>query len=396
MRQDRWLLPEGIEELLPAEAWRQEQMRRRVLDLFDTWGYELVVPPLIEYLEALLTGVGEQLDLQTFKLTDQISGRLMGIRPDMTPQAARIDAHYLKREVPTRLCYLGIVLHTRPDEFAGSREPLQMGAELFGHRGAASDVEILRLMLATLDLIGAPAVHVELGHVGVFRGLVADAGLETNQVCELFDALQRKARSEVQAILQAWSLPAKHKQALLALLDLNGGSEVLAHAQQHYAKSAAAVRQALDELQQVVELMGQYVPQQVLNFDFAELSGYDYYTGVRFAAYLPGHGRAVAKGGRYDGIGRSFGRDRPATGFSADLRQLLKLLPTEVPPVPGILAPQGHDSALLQAISKLRAQGERVIMALPDDQASPAVLSCDRCLRREGDAWVVQAINDNE
>ena len=389
---DRWLLPEGIEEVLPADAWRQERMRRRVLDLFRSWGYELVRPPLIEYLESLLTGLGQELDLQTFKITDQLSGRMMGIRPDMTPQAARIDAHYLKREGPVRLCYLAPVLRTRPDEFAGSREPLQLGAELFGHSGAESDVEILSLMVTTLDLLGLKTLHIDLGHVGVFRGLAAEAGLDAAQEAELFSALQRKARSDIEILLQAWQVGAAQKDRLLMLVELNGDDAVLPQAEALFAEASEPVRQALADLRAVFELARRKRPGLALNFDLAELSGYGYHTGVVFSAFVPGHGRAVAKGGRYDGIGKAFGRDRAATGFSSDLRQLLGLVPATPESATGILAPYDDDPGLLAEIQRLRESGERVVVRLPGVSGSAADTGCDRALVRRDGAWMVNKV----
>lgn len=388
---DRWLLPEGVEEMLPDEARRFEAMRRRVLDLFDSWGYELVMPPLIEYLESLLTGVSQDLDLQTFKVTDRQTGRLMGIRPDMTPQAARIDAHYLKREVPVRLCYAASVLHTRPDEFGGSREPIQVGAELFGHGWPESDAEILNLMIATLRLIGIGEAHFDLGHVGVFRGLAAQAKLNAGLEAELFEALQRKARNEVEQLLDANKVAASSREMLLALLDLAGGAEVLADARKRLKAAPASVLRALDNLQKVVQFAAAQPNAPALHFDLAELSGYHYYTGVVFSAFVPGHGRAVAKGGRYDGIGRAFGRDRAATGFGADLRQLLKLAPNADVRCSGILAPYGDDAELLKEISRLRASGERVVVRLPGGNKMPASgLGCDRELVKKSGRWSVE------
>ncbi len=389
---DRWLLPEGIEEILPAEARRFESMRRRILDLFSSWGYELVMPPLIEYLESLLTGVGKDMDLQTFKLTDQLTGRMMGVRPDMTPQAARIDTHYLKRNTPVRLCYLGSVLRTRPDEFAGSREPLQLGAELFGHAGPESDAEVLSLMIATLELSGIEDTHIDLGHVGVFRGLAAQAKLDAEQEIELFDALQRKARSQAESLLSDYGATAKAKEMLLALLDLSGEAEVLDQARRLFKTAPKTVHDALDNLQSVSTLVGRQLPEVGLYFDLAELSGYHYYTGTVFSAFVPGHGRAIAKGGRYDGIGKSFGRDRAATGFGADLRQLLKFSKRQEKEIFGILAPHEDDAQLRQEIARLRTRGERVVSQLPGDKAGAADLGCDRKLARKGDRWVVEKI----
>jgi len=389
---DRWLLPDGIEELLPADARRAERSRRAILDLFASWGYELVMPPLIEYLESLLTGVSAEMDLQTFKLTDQVTGRLMGVRADMTPQAARIDAHFLKRETPVRLCYIGSVLRTRPDEFAGSREPLQIGAELFGYGGEAADAEILHLMIETLQLAGFSDLHVDLGHVGVYRGLAAYAKLSAQQETDLFDALQRKSAGDVRAELAKADANADAKGMIAALLEFAGGAEVMSQARAKLAKAPAAVGQALDQLQAVAERVARGTGGLPLYFDLAELSGYHYYTGVVFSAFMPGHGRAIAKGGRYDGIGRSFGRDRAATGFGADLRELLRFAPAARDTTGGILAPAEDDAALRDEVARLRTGGERVVMALPKDGANGSDLGCDRALVRDGKRWIVKKI----
>ncbi len=389
---DRWLLPEGVDELLPAEARRVEEMRRRLLDLFATWGYELVMPPLIEYLDSLLTGAGRDLDLQTFKLTDQLTGRLMGIRPDMTPQAARIDAHYLKRNAPVRLCYTGSVLRTRPEEFGGSREPLQLGAELYGHAGSDADAEMLSLMIEALRVAELREPHIDLGHVGVFRGLATQAGMSAEQEAELFDALQRKARNEVDGLLAVSDVSAALKRQLAGLLDLNGGQEVLAAARERLQDAPAAVTRALDDLEAVATRGARRAGAPALCFDLAELSGYHYYTGVVFSAFVPGHGRAVARGGRYDGIGRAFGRDRAATGFGADLRQWLRLSSAAAAPLTGILAPDGPDFLLADEVARLRAAGERVVMRLAGDKSAAAEFGCDRQLINQNGRWVVQPI----
>lgn len=389
---DRWLLPEGIEETLPAEARRLEATRRAVLDLFDRWGYALVMPPLIEYLDALLTGVGRDMDLQTFKVTDQLSGRLMGIRADMTPQAARIDAHYLKRAHAARLCYLGPVLHTRPDELAGSREPLQLGAELFGHRGPESDAEVLSLMLATLALTGIRRPHIDLAHVGVFGALVTRAGLDPDRKEELLDAVERRARSEVEALLSAWSAAPAHRRWIVALLELNGDGDVIARARAIYAEVPEALA-ALDNLEAIALEVRRQAPETALHFDLAELGGYHYYTGAMFSAFVPGQGRAVAKGGRYDGIGRAFGRDRAATGFSADLRRLVKVGSEPSGGVTGILAPAQGDPALIAEIARLRAAGERVVRRLPGDEGAAADFDCDRRLVGKNGQWRVEPID---
>ncbi len=387
---DRWLLPEGIEEILPAEALRLEAMRRRLLDLFFGCGYELVMPPMIEYLESLLTGTGRDLDLQTFKLTDQLSGRMMGVRADMTPQAARIDAHFLKREVPVRLCYVGTVLHTRPDEFAGSRELLQVGAELFGHPGPESDIEIIGLMLTALQSVGLEQVHMDLGHVGVFRELASAARLSAELESDLFDALQRKSAPEIVSLLGQSDITAEMRSNLVALVELNGGEEVFAQARAQFGGAPAAVRQALDTLQVVADATRVAHPALPLYFDLAELRGYQYYTGVVFSAFVPGQGHAVAQGGRYDGIGRAFGRARSATGFSADLRLLLKLASNAGSAVaPGILAPYGQAAALQERIRALRAAGERVVVCLPGTNTRAADVGCNRELVERNGAWTV-------
>ncbi len=389
---ERWLLPDGIEEILPDEARRLESLRRRLLDRFATWGYELVMPPLIEYLESLLTGSGRDLDLQTFKLTDQRTGRLMGVRPDMTPQAARIDAHYLKRNAPVRLCYAGSVLRTRPDDFQGSREPLQVGAELFGHAGPEADAEILELMIEALTLADIRELHIDLGHGGIFRALAAQAKLDADIEAELFTALQRKARSDVDALLDGCDAPAAVKRMLAGLLDLSGGQEVLAQARTQLKGAPTTVSQALAELETVAARVARRPGMPTLYFDLAELSGYRYYTGVVFSAFVPGHGRAIARGGRYDGIGKSFGRARAATGFGADLRQWLKLSAAAPAPLTGILAPDSDDAILLQQVADLRARGERVVMWLPGEKSSAAELGCNRMLAKQGGRWIVETI----
>lgn len=392
MKSNRWLLPEGIEEALPEQARQLEALRRRLLDLFESWGYDLVMPPFIEYLESLLTGTGNDLDLQTFKLTDQLTGRMMGVRADMTPQVARIDAHHLKTTAPTRLCYNGTVLHTRPGGFAGSRSLLQVGAELFGHGGIESDVEILHLMVETLQQAGVAEIYLDLGHVGVYRGLVVQANLDADQEAILFDALQRKAKPEITDILNDWSLDKAVAEMLTALTELNGDESVLTDARAVLKQSNQSVRDALDNLQQIASLLQQRLPDLKLHFDMAELRGYHYHTGAVFAAYVPGRGQAIAQGGRYDGIGRAFGLSRPATGFSTDLRILALLTQQKIGGKPGILAPADGDATLHAAIEKLRAAGERVIIELPDQQGDAKALGCNRRLVKNKKGWEVKSL----
>lgn len=389
---DRWLLPEGIEELLPHEAAHLEELRRRLLDLFRSWGYELIEPPLIEYLESLLIGSDEDLDLQTFKITDQLTGRLMGVRADMTPQAARIDSHRLKHDVPTRLCYLGAVLRTRPQELGGTRSPLQVGAELYGHSGIESDLEVMSLMAEALRSVGISELHMDLGHVGIFRGLARAAGLSSETEAQLFEALQRKARPEVEAILAAVPMAAAERTRLAALADLNGGHEVLDEAASLLRGASDDVQQAFANLSALALAASRRLPQVRFHFDLAELRGYHYHTGTVFAAFVPGRGQAIAQGGRYDDIGRIFGRARPATGFSADLRALLSLAPERKPALRGIFAPPDEDPALEEQVRALRASGERVVRALPGQQGGAAEMGCDRLLQRQADGWQVVTI----
>lgn len=392
---NRWLLPEGIEEALPPLAERLEICRRQLLDLYHTWGYELVMPPLIEYLESLLIGTGHDLDLQTFKLTDQLNGRLMGVRADMTPQVARIDAHRLNRDVPTRLCYMGTVLHTRPNGFAGSRSPLQVGAELYGHGGADGDVEMIRLMLESFRICGVDGVFLDLGHVGIYRSLAADVALSAEDEARLFDMLQRKAMPEIREFLNGLDMPDDARSRLLALGELNGGPEVLDQARQTLSGAGEAVFRALEVLAGIASAVQQRHPEVVLHVDLSELRGFHYHTGAVFAAYVAGHGQELARGGRYDHIGRVFGRARPATGFSTDLKTLVKLsaVPLSAVAPRGIFAPPGGDAALDHAVQALRARGERVIQGLEGQDGDAERMGCDRVLRRDVDNnWTVTEI----
>ena len=390
---DQWLLPEGIDEVLPPEAWRLEYARRELLDLFSHWGYDLIMPPLIEYLESLLTGTGNDLDLQTFKVTDQLTGRLMGLRADMTPQAARIDAHPLQRSAPTRLCYMGTVLHTRSDGFGGSRSPLQVGAELFGHAGVESDVEIIKLLLELLELLSISELHIDLGHVGIFRGLARDADLSEQQEQELFAALQRKAVPEIDVMLEAYVGDAGQRQRLAALASLNGDRSVLERAREQLAGASEPVLAALENLNAIAALVEQRAGGETLNFDLAELRGYRYQTGMVFAVFVPGCGQEIARGGRYDAIGRVFGRSRPATGFSTDLRELLQLSQRSFADRgSAIFAPAGEDVELLSAVQALRQSGERVVRALPGQEGDATDMGCDRVLVNEKGQWDVKPL----
>ena len=387
---DQWLLPEGIDEVLPTQAWRLECARRELLDLFARWGYDQIMPPLLEYLESLLTGTGNDLDLQTFKVTDQLTGRMMGLRADMTPQAARIDAHPLHRSEPNRLCYMGTVLHTRTDGFGGSRSPLQIGAELFGHDGVESDVEIISLLLESLALLQVSDIHIDLGHVGIFRGLAQDAGLTAQQENDLFDALQRKAVPEIEAML-ADVTDSGARARLASLATLNGDRSILETAQTQLAGAGKPVLAALENLDAIAAKIAQRAGNVVLNFDLAELRGYRYQTGMVFAVFVPGCGQEIARGGRYDAIGKVFGRSRPATGFSTDLKELIQLSGRAFADRRGgILAPQAEDESLYTAVQALRAGGERVVAELPGQAGDAASMGCDRLLVDEDGKWVVK------
>ena len=391
-RDERWLLPEGIEELLPDQAEPLERLRRNLLDLFAAWGYRLVIPPIIEHLESLLVGTGRDLELQTFKLTDQLTGRLLGVRADMTPQVARIDAHRLKGSAPARLCYVGPVLHTRPQGFARTRSPFQVGAELYGHDGIASDAEILQLMVETLAIAGLSSPHIDLGHVGVFRGLAREARLAPEQEQVLFDALQRKAQPEIEAYLASLAISAEQRRMLTALVDLNGDEHVLAEAREALRSAGPAVQQALANLGQIAQLAQRRMPGSALHFDLAELRGYHYQTGVVFAAFVPGHGQEIARGGRYDDIGRAFGGARPATGFSTDLETLIMLAPRQTDQRGAIFAPNVDDAALQAVIADLRRQGQRVCMELPGQSGTAQEMGCDRILVQSDGTWQIKTL----
>ncbi|MCP3869467.1 MAG: ATP phosphoribosyltransferase regulatory subunit [Gammaproteobacteria bacterium] len=393
MSDEHWLLPEGIDEVLPPQALALEGLRRSLLDLYDTWGYELVIPPFIEYLESLLTGTGGDLNLQTFKLTDQITGRTLGIRADITPQAARIDAHQLRRDYPTRLCYLGSTLNSRLEGLAGSRSPLQTGAELYGHAGVEADLEIIDLMLASLQKVGVRGVHLDLGHVGIFRALARQAGLNQRQELALFDALQRKAIPELEALVDSYGLEEIPGLMLISLADLSG-VDALVRAETSLAPAGEEVRDALAELSRVSNQFKQSHPDTPVHFDLAELRGYHYHTGLVFAAFVPQLGQEVARGGRYDDIGKLFGRARPACGFSADLKVLFRLGTSgEDPRESAVFSPWVDDPRLEQRISELRAAGRRVIRGLPGQKGDAREMGCGEVLTLRDDTWIVISVS---
>ncbi|MDZ4140879.1 MAG: ATP phosphoribosyltransferase regulatory subunit [Methylotenera sp.] len=378
-----WLLPEYIEDVLPAEAARIETLRRTLLDLFAVHGYQYVIPPMLEYMESLITGVGHDLDLATFKVVDQLTGRLMGVRADMTPQAARIDAHLLNYQGPTRLCYAGSVLRTKPDGLAQTREPLQVGAELYGHAGVASDIEIQRLLIKALQAIGIAQVHMDFSHVNVFGSLIESSQIDSKLEQALYAALQSKDQSAVAALSQG--LDKTIRDALIHLTTLNGDKTVLAKAAK-VLPATPAIKSALEDLVKVsatLEELGVTV-----SFDLSELRGYHYHSGIVFAAYAQGYKGPIALGGRYDEVGQAFGRARPATGFSLDLRGVVTALPPATP-VMAIFAPADACEALSAKIDALRAEGQVVVQALAGVEENTDELNCDRKLAHYKSGWHV-------
>jgi ATP phosphoribosyltransferase regulatory subunit len=372
LNKNNWILPEGMEGLLPADASRLETMRRELLNLFQSWGYEYVIPPMVEFLDTLLTGTGSELALQTFNVTDQISGKTLGIRADMTPQVARMASHNIYKSAPVRLCYLGSVLQARGAKIEKSRSPIQVGAELYGSQHIKSDVEIIRLMLETLAISGIQDVHLDLGHVSIFRGLSQQANLSAEQEAELFEVLQRKATDEVDELLTSYQLDAGWHKAFYTLLSLNGDIAVLDEAKVSLAIGGDDVLSAIDELKQVAALLKSIYPALPLYFDLAELRCYQYQTGVVFAAFVPGFGSEVARGGRYDNLTGKLDTPLPATGFSADIKVLAKLsalLKETTKDI--ILAPASDDADLHGIVRQLRASGNIVVQALPNDLQPP-------------------------
>jgi ATP phosphoribosyltransferase regulatory subunit len=382
----RWLLPEGIDEVAPEDAARLEQLRRELIDRLQTWGYQLVTPPLVEYLDALLTGPAKMLELQTFKLIDEMSGRLLGIRADMTPQVARIAAHKLrdKQEV-LRLCYIGNVLKTLPVCQGTSRNPTQLGAEIYGHSGAESDMEILQLMIEALGIIGfEKEIVLDIGHVGIFGGLAEQANLSDEQEHALFVALQRKALPEIAELLTQYQLDSNSHDMLLALAELNGGTDVLHKAQHTLAKASASVLSALESLETVAKMAAKRLPNVAINFDLAELRGYDYHTGMVFAAYQAGSAHALAMGGRYDGIGEDFGHSQPATGFSLDLKEMVANSRAASEQQQAISVVWQDDVEQHKTVEQLRSKGDVVIY-----QLSGTEVTANKALVKQNNHWVV-------
>jgi ATP phosphoribosyltransferase regulatory subunit len=387
----KWILPEYIEDILPAEALRIEKMRRRIMDWLLVHGYELVGPPLLEYVESLLSGSGGDTDLRMFKVVDQLSGRMMGLRADMTPQTARIDAHLLNHKGITRLCYAGSVLHTLPSGLTRTREPLQIGAELYGHTGLESDLEVQRLMLQSLAIAGIGKIHLDLGHVAVFRSLIRGAGIPLELETELFSVLQAKDICGLNKLCAGLSnrVDTNVREALLLLPELYGDSSILTLARRSLP-DYPEIRTALDELEVVGEELKSVV--DTLAFDLADLRGYHYHSGMVFAAYTTNCPNAIALGGRYDDVGKAFGRARPATGFSMDLRELSSLVKPDLYPR-GILAPyvRGED-ALRETIEQLRNAGQIVVVELPGHESEQNTFNCDRRLVLQGGIWIIEQL----
>jgi ATP phosphoribosyltransferase regulatory subunit len=387
-----WLLPEHLADALPHEAAQIERLRRAMLDLFRCHGYELVMPPLLEHLDSLLTGSGSDLTLRTFKLVDQLSGRTLGVRADMTPQVARIDAHLLNRQGVTRLCYCDSVLHTLPASLAASREPIQLGAELYGYAGIEADLEVIRLLGAALKTAGTPASRIDIGHVGIFRALAKASGLDAAAEARILQLLQVKDLPSLRDACAGLSEP--YRAALLRLPALYGGGDLL--------DVAARELPALPEIDAALATMRQLqaaITDLPLSFDLADLRGYHYHNGVVFAAYFPGFPSAIALGGRYDGVGRDFGRARPATGFSMDLREVARLADSNAGQANGaILAPYAggkvSDAGLATEIAALRARGEVVVELLPGESNSEGPV-CNRRLVEQDGKWIIQQLNGN-
>ena len=383
-----WLLPEHIADVLPAQARRVEDLRRAMLDRARGYGFELVIPPLLEHIDSLLTGTGGELDLKTFKLVDQLSGRMLGLRADTTPQAARIDAHLLNREGITRLCYCGPVLHTRPAGLSATREPLQFGAEIFGHPGLEADLEAAELALDCLQAARAEPLVIDLADARVLRGVLAGVPLDAAALQDVVQALSEKDASALAQLTR--HAPEESRRGLQGLLRLYGGDEVLQAARAELPQRPL-VQQALDQLQWLASHLRAAFPALRIGFDLSDMSGYAYYSGARFAVYGAGSSEALARGGRYDEVGSVFGRNRPAVGFSLDVKALAEVggpLPTPA----AIRAPWGEDAALRAAVRRLRESGETVLAMLPGQEHEAQAFDCDRELVQVDGRWVLRAL----
>lgn len=384
---NRWLLPEDIADVLPAEARKVEFLRRAILDLYQSYGYELVAPPILEFLDSLLTGTGTDLNLQTFKLVDQLSGRTLGLRADITPQVARIDAHLLNRQGVTRLCYAGSVAHARTPVGSSAREELQLGAEIYGCATWEADFEAVSLLLQTLRVASVNTIYLDLSHAGVLAGILDGQISEKTEIEALYSLLQSKDRPRL--AIWAKCLPAKSAEALMALTELNGPcAQVLADAKECLPKHPL-ISDALAQLERLVAAITALPGDVELSIDLADLRGYQYHSGVMFAAYVDKLPQPIARGGRYDQVGQAFGRSRPATGFSLDLLTLANLAPS-APRKPAIVAPWIEDADLAKTINQLRGAGEVVIQVISGDTVETAEYTCDRELVKQGNSWVLK------
>ncbi|MBR6000589.1 MAG: ATP phosphoribosyltransferase regulatory subunit [Oxalobacter sp.] len=382
-----WLLPEFIADVLPSEARKMEDIRRRVLDEFRSYGYEFVIPPMLEYLDSLLTGVGRDTELETFKLVDQLSGKTMGIRADMTTQVARIDAHLTNRSRVVRLCYAGSILHTRPSGLQATREPLQAGAELFGCAGVQADAEVQQLALSTLKAVGLKGVCLDLSHVGVLKALVNLDPQAKAHEAQLFDMLETKDMPGLIELTEDFHNDTK--KALLALPDLYGDVSVL-----EKAKSTLPPVDGISTALRELEYLAGQADCERVTIDLADTHGYHYHSGVMFAAYIPGLPNAIARGGRYDGVSEAFGRSRPATGFSLDIRELARMLPA-AQKRQAIMAPWSDDPKLAKKVRELRGAGATVIYNLQNSVHRTDEFACDQRLEQDpssGD-WVLKTIS---
>ena len=385
---NKWLLPDGVEELLPDQAQHVEQFRRRVLDVFKLNGYQLVQPPLLEFIDSLLTGAGHDLDLLTFKVTDQQTGRMMGIRADMTPQLSRIDAHVLNQTGPTRLCYAGPVLQTAHRSGFHSREPIQIGAELFGCSNLTADVEIIRLCAEVLQSLEVSKLRFDLGHVGIFNALVNQAQLDDTQTDQLLNICQQKSWPDMSSFIQENAIHSDMGQIFMGLLDLEGPpKDVFSKAWNLFKDTNNNVQNQLKQFHDLVNLISQYLPELNLSVDFLELRGINYHTGAVFSVYCDAYANAIAKGGRYDDVGRAFGRARQATGFSADLRQAMNFSDYKSNNTQGIVyAPFDIDPSLKQVISELKNKGETVVIEFENEGYSN---NARRLVKHDGH-WLVK------
>ncbi len=399
-----WRLPDGMDEMLPRQAFALEKLRRNIYDLHVAWGYQPVEPPFVEFLDSLLAGTGREFERQTFKVTDPISGKTMGVRADMTPQVARIDAHHMAESDVARLFYLGSVVRAHTDGIEKNRSPLQIGAEIYGHAGPQSDVEVIRLMLSVLQCAGLEEMHLDLGHAGIFRSICAQIGLENHDNVELFKLLQRKAVADIKSFAASLGMSEQIQQCLVQLCSLNGDTSILNRAAaelEPLVRDNTAMMDALNELRQISGALQSQLQGVNVHVDLAEVRGYQYHTGVVFAAYTPGAGSEIARGGRYDGIGESFGRSRPATGYSTDLKLLMRLIGYDHTAEKygslsnqsfwsnqdrAILCPDENCRELNKTVEQLRAGGEIVVIDLAGMNQS----FCDRAIRKIDGTWQVE------